>query len=116
MRTLVLAATMALGACSQGSTEADEAEFAGVPPEQAAQIREAGPVIDPASYGIFAGLVDARRRSWTSTPRTRPMRTRAARSCFTSMAAASPVATSKATTTRKAPPHGRRATAWSAST
>lgn len=57
---------LALAACNQtaedeAGTEAAGAEvtYPGVPEEQAAMIREAGQVIDPASFDIFAPLVDA---------------------------------------------------------
>ena len=64
MRKLALAAGMALAlaACSEtaedeGAAVAEQTEWPGVPEEQAAQIRAAGKVIDPASFAIFAPLV-----------------------------------------------------------
>lgn len=63
MRFLVIAAgVLALAACGENAEEpifeATQAIYPGVPEEQAAQIREAGRVIDPASFEIFAPLVD----------------------------------------------------------
>lgn len=55
-----LCATAALGGYSKASAEqvtGGETVWAGVPEEQAAQIRAAGHVIDPASFDIFAPLV-----------------------------------------------------------
>jgi acetyl esterase/lipase len=60
-----LAAVLLLSACGEQASEEPEAvaseakQWPGVPEEQAAQVREAGKVIDPASYAIFAGMVDA---------------------------------------------------------
>ena len=51
---------LALAGCSGTATEEvaqAEATWPGVPEEQAAQIRAAGKVIDPASFAIFAPLV-----------------------------------------------------------
>ena len=56
---VVAAAFAALAACSQPASEEPQAQtvWPGVPEEQAAQIRAAGKVIDPASFAIFAPLV-----------------------------------------------------------
>ena len=62
MRKAILVAALALAACGDAEPEqATEtvATYPGVPEEQAAQIRAAGQVIDPASFDIFAPLVDA---------------------------------------------------------
>ncbi|TIX51058.1 alpha/beta hydrolase [Alteraurantiacibacter aquimixticola] len=65
MKKLIGAATLAMALAACGETAPDEAtdtaarEWPGVPEEQAAMIREAGQVIDPASFDIFAPLVDA---------------------------------------------------------
>ncbi|GAA0269298.1 hypothetical protein GCM10009127_06510 [Alteraurantiacibacter aestuarii] len=59
---LVAAAAMALMSCGEAAEQpaADEqVSYPGVPEEQAAQIRAAGQVIDPASFDIFAPLVPA---------------------------------------------------------
>lgn len=66
MKKLLAASAMALAlaACSENAAEESaqataEVTWPGVPEEQAAQIRAAGYVIDPASFDIFAPLVDA---------------------------------------------------------
>ena len=64
MRHLALAAmALAVAACSaqepEPVTTVDLIHYPGVPEEQAAQVRAAGRVIDPASFDIFAPLVDA---------------------------------------------------------
>ncbi len=60
---LVSAAALALASCGDTAEEPAAADAAatypGVPEEQAAMIRAAGRVIDPASFDIFAPLVDA---------------------------------------------------------
>ena len=55
-----LGAALALVGCSEAATEdvaTEETVWPGVPEEQAAQIRAAGRVIDPASFDIFAPLI-----------------------------------------------------------
>lgn len=57
---MAAAAALALASCGDAVEEPaaeDVATYPGVPDEQAAQIREAGHVIDPASFDIFAPLV-----------------------------------------------------------
>ena len=61
MKAILAAAglAMALAGCSGAApdeevTAAEEVTYPGVPAEQAAQIRAAGKVIDPASFAIFA--------------------------------------------------------------
>ncbi len=58
---LVLAIAGTLAACGEAGDETTEAAvtYPGVPEEQAAQIRASGKVKDPASFDIFAPLVDA---------------------------------------------------------
>ena len=62
MRYAIVAAALGLAACGQADTDEAGVEqvavtYPGVPAEQAAQIRAAGRVIDPASFDIFAPLV-----------------------------------------------------------
>lgn len=64
MKAILAAAglALALAGCSGAApdeevTAAEEVTYPGVPEEQAAQIRAAGKVIDPASFAIFADLV-----------------------------------------------------------
>ena len=65
MRAILAALAMALAltACGEAAEEAptaaEEVSYPGVPEAQAAQIRAAGHVIDPASFAIFASLVPA---------------------------------------------------------
>ena len=61
-----IAGALALAGCSQepeGDADAqaatEEITYPGVPEEQAARIRELGREIDPASFAIFEGMVDA---------------------------------------------------------
>lgn len=60
---IVLASALALAGCGDTAeepvTEEVQANYPGVPEEQAAQIRDGGRVIEPASFDIFAPLVDA---------------------------------------------------------
>ncbi len=65
MRRMMMASLLAFGlmACSAADSEpateasAEATTWPGVPEEQAAQVRAAGRVIDPASFAIFAPLV-----------------------------------------------------------
>src|SRR5690606_6983154 len=64
MRFLIIAAgSLALAACGDNGEEPVSEEtvagYPGVPEEQAAQVRKVGRVIDPASFDIFAPLVDS---------------------------------------------------------
>lgn len=60
----IVVGAVALAACSseapmEGEQMSEAQVWPGMPEEQAAQIRAAGRVIDPASFDIFAPLVDA---------------------------------------------------------
>lgn len=62
LATCGMSLLLTLAGCSSGAGEeqaAVQTSWPGVPEEQAAQIRAAGKVIDPASFAIFAPLVPA---------------------------------------------------------